>query len=229
MTRTILISVSLAALALGAGGCATKGGGGAGGKGPAPITPTERFSMKVEQHPEQMAFAAHATGLSDNQRSALSRYVEGWMANGGGAIAVSTPKAGGDAASRTAWAIKARLQQLGVSDEDVRVQGYDSDQAGAPVLVVYQKYAAVLPQCGKSWTDLAANGKNNGQANFGCAVTSNMAAQIANPRDIVTPADMGPSDAARRATIFEKYRKGDPTGATNPDANAGKVATSVVN
>jgi pilus assembly protein CpaD len=225
MTRNILVSVSLAALALGVSGCV----GGSGGKGPLPITPTERFSMKVEQHPEQMAFAAHTDGLSDNQRAALTRYVDGWMADGGGPIAISTPKTGGDAASRTAWAVKARLQQLGVTGEDVRVEGYDSDQAGAPVLIVYQRYAAVLPQCGRAWTNLAGNAKNDGQANFGCAVTSNMAAQIANPRDIVTPTDMTPADAARRAVVFDHYRKGEPTGAKSDDANAGKVATSVVN
>ena len=225
MTRTFLLSASLLAFGLAAAGCSTP----AGGRHPAPLTPTERWSMHVEQQPEQIAFGPHADGLSDNQRAALTRYVDGWMTNGGGPIAVSTPKAGGDAAARTAWAVKARLQQLGVTDADIQVQGYDSDQAGAPVLIVYQRYAAKIPECGKSWTDLTANYKNDGYQNFGCAVTANMAAQIANPRDIVSPADVGPSDAARRATIFEKYRKGEPTGAAVTDANAGKAATSVVN
>jgi pilus assembly protein CpaD len=225
MTRKLLSSVALAGLAFTVYGCA----GGAGGKGSAPITPTERYSMHVEQHPEQMAFGPHADGLSDNQRAALTRYVDGWMQNGGGDIVISSPKTGGDAASRTAWAIKARLQQLGLGDEDVKVQGYDSDQAGAPVLVVYQKFAAVVPHCNQKWTDLAANGKNNGYENFGCAVTANMAAQIANPRDIVTPQEMTPADAGRRDAIFAHYRKGEVTNAAVADPNAGKAATSVVN
>ena len=224
MTRKVLLSVSLLAVAVSVSGCLTTP---AGGKHkPDPLTPTERYSMHVEQRPEQMAFGVHADGLSDNQRAALTRYVDGWTTNGGGPIAISAPKSG-DAAARTAWAIKARLQQLGVAD--VQVQSYDTDAAGAPVLVVYSRYAAVAPKCNQSWTDLTANQKNNGYENFGCAVTANMAAQIANPRDIVTPADATSGDAGRRATIFDKYRKGDPTGATNADANAGKAATSVVN
>ncbi len=225
MTRNLLLSASLLALGLTAAACSTP----SGGHGPAPITPTERYSMHVEQHPEQMAFAQHADGLSDNQRAALTRYVDGWMNDGGGPIAISAPKAGSDAASRTAYAIKARLQQLGVAGEDVRLQGYDSDQAGAPVLVVYQRYEAVLPHCGDSWTSLQATRNNDTYKNFGCAVTANMSAQLANPRDVVAPADATPADASRRAAIFDKYRKGDPTGATIADANAGKAATSVVN
>ncbi|HEY3814657.1 MAG TPA: CpaD family pilus assembly protein [Caulobacteraceae bacterium] len=224
MTRNIQLSVALAALAVSLTACA-----GAGGKSPEPITPTERYSMKAEQHPEQMAFGAHAEGLSDNQRSALVRYVDNWMNNGGGPIVVQTPKAGGDAASRTAWAVKAKLQQLGVGDEDIQVQGYDSDQAGAPVLIVYQAYAAVIPRCGKSWTNLQNNYKNEGYENFGCALTSNMAAQVANPRDIVTPAGTTPADAGRRSVVFDKYRKGEVTSAAQADPNAGKAATSVVN
>ena len=225
MTRTFLLSTSLLAFGLAAAGCSTP----AGGHHPAPLTPTERWTMHVEQQPEQMAFGPHADGLSDNQRAALTRYVDGWTTNGGGPIAVATPKTGGDAASRTAWAVKARLQQLGVAEADIQVQGYDSDQAGAPVLIVYQRYAAKVPQCSNSWTDLTSNYKNDGYQNFGCAVTANMAAQMANPRDIAAPADMTASDAGRRATVFDKYRKGDPTGATNPDPGAGKAASSVVN
>ncbi|HWE47849.1 MAG TPA: CpaD family pilus assembly protein [Caulobacteraceae bacterium] len=226
MSCKILLSASLLILAVTVSGCMTP----AGGKHvPAPITPTERYSMHAEQRPEQMAFGVHPDGLSDNQRSALTRYVDGWMSNGGGAIAISTPKSGDAAAARTAWAIKARLQQLGVADGDVQVQSYESDTAGAPVLVVYSRYAAVVPKCNQSWTDLTNNYKNDGYQNFGCATTANMAAMVANPRDIVTPADAVSGDAGRRAVIMDKYRKGEPTGAVGADANAGKAATSVVN
>jgi pilus assembly protein CpaD len=226
MTRKILLSSTLLTLAFAASGCMTP----AGGKHtPAPITPTERYSMHAEQRPEQMAFGVHPDGLSENQRSALTHYVDGWMSNGGGPIAVSAPKSGDAASARTAWAIKARLQQLGVSDGDIQVQSYDSDTAGAPVLVVYSRYAAVVPKCNQSWTDLTNNYKNDGYQNFGCALTANMAAQVANPRDIVTPADATSGDAGRRAVIMDKYRKGEPTGATSADAGAGKAATSVVN
>jgi pilus assembly protein CpaD len=218
MNRKLPISAALLTLAFAAAACST-----AGGKGPQPITPTERYSMKVETHPEQMAFAPHADGLSDHQRAALDTYVQGWVADGGGMIEVSTPRGGGEASARTAWAVKARLTQLGVGDDDVKVVAYEPGQAGAPVLIVYQRYAAVIPECNKSWTNLAANGANASQKNFGCATTANMAAQIENPRDIVAPHGADPADAARRQVVMEHYRKGEPT-QTKSDATGGKVA-----
>jgi len=47
-----------------------------------------------------------------------------------------------------------------------------------------------------------------------------MAAQIANPNDLVHPrADDGP-DVERRMTVLEKYRAGKVTGADQPEAKA---------
>lgn len=225
MIRPLLIGACTLGLLSGLAACSTP----AGGKGPTPITPTERYTMKVEEHPEQMAFAPHATGLSDGQRDALMHYAQGWTDNGGGLIVVSVPKDGGDAAARTAWAIKAKLQALGAEDAEVRVEPYDGDHAGAPVLIVYQKYAAVIPECNKSWTNVAATRKNDTQQNFGCAVTANMAAQIENPRDITHPHHTDPSDASRREVVLGKYRKGDETAAKSDDKDAGKVSNAVQN
>ncbi len=225
MIRPLLFCASTLSLLLGVAACSTP----AGGKGPAPITPTERYSMKVEERPEQMAFAPHADGLSDGQRAALVRYAQGWTDNGGGLIVVSMPKDGGDAASRTAWAIKARLQALGADDAEVRVQAYDADHPGGPVLVVYQKFAAVIPECNRTWNNVAATRKNDTQENFGCAVTANMAAQIENPRDIAHPHHTDPTDASRQEVVLGKYRKGDATQAKSDDKDAGKVSNAVQN
>jgi pilus assembly protein CpaD len=221
MIRTLLLSATALALVFSAAACSTP----AGGKGPPPITPTERYSMKAEEHPEQIALAPHADGLSDGQRAALTKYAEGWLADGGGPIAISAPRDGGDPAARTAWAVKAKLHAMGVGDEDLRVEGYDADHAGAPVLIVYQRYQAVIPKCNESWTNLAATRKNDTQQNFGCAVTANMAAQIENPRDILHPRATEASDATRRETVLGKYRKGEVTGAKSEDPNAGKSST----
>jgi len=44
-------------------------------------------------------------------------------------------------------------------------------------------------------------------------VNANLAAQIANPRDIIAPRAMTPSDVARRSVVFDDYRKGTQTAA----------------
>jgi pilus assembly protein CpaD len=201
----------------------------AGGSGPPPVTPTSRFQMEAVSAPEQIALAAHPEGLSDNQRGAVSRFALDWADNGGGLISISAPSNGGDAANRTAWAAKQALQQAGVSPDAVRVVAYTPDQAGAPVLIAYDRFQAVVPQCGREWTDLTKTRKNETQANFGCAVTANMAAQIDNAADIRGPRSMTPADAGRRGAVMDKYRKGEPTESKSDDKNAGKVSTAVGN
>jgi pilus assembly protein CpaD len=197
---------------------------GAGGHGPQPITPTERYPLKAEAHPEEIAFRPHAEGLSANQNDALARFAKAWADQDGGPIMVGTPDNGGEVANRTGFAVKARLVALGVRDDDVRVEPYKADAEGAPVRIAYERYVAKVPHCNRSWSDLTANYQNNGEKNFGCALSANMAAQIANPRDIAGPAAMTPSDAARRQAVMEKYRSGQPTGAIIEDKSAGKVA-----
>ena len=207
------------------GACATP----SGGKGPPPITPTERYVVTASQTPEQIAFAAHAEGLSAGQRNALKSFVAGWNDSGGGSIHISAPAEGGEIARRSAWAIKAGLEQLGVTPASVEIAAYHAESPGAPVLIVYQRWTAEVPRCNTGWTSLTATRNNETQKNFGCALNANLAAQVANPRDLVRPRDMDPSDAARRGVVTDKYRRGEPTGAKYEDPNAGKVSTAVQN
>ena len=51
--------------------------------------------------------------------------------------------------------------------------------------------------------------QNKNYENFGCASQQNLAAQIANPSDLVGPRGMSPIDAANRATVIQTYRDGD--------------------
>ena len=54
-------------------------------------------------------------------------------------------------------------------------------------------------------------------AGLGCSTISNMAAQIADPRDIMGQRPMDPADAGRRTVVIQNYRRGEPTGAQVPD------------
>ncbi len=223
MNRFPIRASLVAVLMLGAAACTTA----AGGKGPDPITPIDRYPLKAVARPEQVALAPHAAGLSDNQRGVLTQFAHTWSDNAGGQISISAPEDGGEAASRTAWAAKAVLQQSGVSPDMVRVAAYHADKPGAPVLVAYDGFEAVIPQCGKAWTNLGATRNNQSQANLGCAVSANLAAMIANPADIDHPHGMDPADAGRRGVVMDKYRKGEPT-ATKSDTGAAKVSDAVV-
>jgi pilus assembly protein CpaD len=55
-------------------------------------------------------------------------------------------------------------------------------------------------------------------------VQHNVAAQVADPRDLVAPEAMTPGDAARRAVVYDNYKNGKPTGATLSADQSGAVS-----
>ena len=185
----------------------------AGGIGPDPLTPTQRFTLQVEPGLERVALAVHEGGLSPRQRDALAGVANGFGIEGAPVLRVEAPAGGDTVASDFAFQVKRALEAQGVPGHLIQVVAYDAPDVRAPVLVGYETLRAAVPQCGREWTNLTRTAENQTSANFGCAVTANLAAQIENPRDIVQPRGMGPADAARRSVVFDNYRTGEPTAA----------------
>ncbi len=208
-TRTLLIAVAAAAL-LAQAGCV---GLPAEGTGPIPLTPTSRFSLQVEPGVDRLALAVHEAGLSSNQTLALRDMVNRFAAEGAPMLTVEAPSGDDPLASDIAWRVKGALEAAGAPSYRVRVVTYVAPDPRAPVLVGFDTVRAAVPQCGREWTNLARTGTNAGSANFGCAVNANLAAQIANPRDMVAPRPMTAPDAARRSVVFDHYRAGEQTAA----------------
>ena len=66
--------------------------------------------------------------------------------------------------------------------------------------------------------------ENKPYHNFGCATQRNLAAMIDNPADLEQPRPETPAYTTRRNAAFEKYRKGDPTTTTYPEADKAKLS-----
>ena len=224
MTRSSLIAVaSMLALAGPLAAC-----GGAAGSGPVPLTPTSRYALQVEPGVDVVAFAVHETGLSQNQSLVLRDMVNRFALEGAPTLVVEAPSGDDPVSHGLAWTIKGTLEAAGVPPHQIRVAIYEAPAPRAPVLVGFETVRAAVPQCGTSWTNLGRTGANAGYANFGCAVNANLAAQIANPRDIVAPRPMQPSAAARRAVVFDRYRAGEPTSATRePMVEGNRISNAV--
>jgi pilus assembly protein CpaD len=58
-------------------------------------------------------------------------------------------------------------------------------------------------------------------------VTANIAAQVANPEDLLGPRAETPIDSGRRATVLDKYRKGELTSSAKDDQSSGVVSKAV--
>jgi pilus assembly protein CpaD len=192
-----------------------------------PVTPTQQFKMQAVQTPDEILLGLHPEGLSDHQRAALADYARGYIEAGGDGIVIQVPAGDGEAAARMAQSAKAVLQSQGLHDSEVALDVYTADKAQAPIRLSYARWRAKPIACGKSWNDITASRDNQAQSNFGCAVTANMSVQIADPRDINGPRASDPSDAGRRATVLDKYRKGEITAATSDDKAKGNVTQEI--
>lgn len=194
------------------------------GPGPAAaLTPTEQYPIEVRQNPDEIRLAIHDRGLTEGQQAALTALVDRWRETGGGPVTVQAPRGPGDAVAG-AYANQAAqtLVDLGVPGEQIRMAGYQPQAKGAdpkappPLIVGFASYQAVGPQCGH-WDNMTSTGANKPYANFGCAVSANFAAQIANPRDLLAPQHMTPADATRRTNVLDHYRKGEITSTVKDD------------
>ncbi|RFC64985.1 pilus assembly protein CpaD [Fulvimarina endophytica] len=122
------------------------------------------------------------------------------------------------AASLVAHEALAVLARSGVSRDRVILQSYAAHDAlrPTPIRLAFATLTAKTAPCGRWPSDLGDTSENENYFNFGCASQQNLAAQIADPRDLLSPRGMGPVDGERRDTVIEKYRKGESFTSSRP-------------
>ena len=182
-------------------GCATP----KAADGTAMLTPTQQFKPKVEETPTTLALAPHTTGLSDTQRQAIARFAETYREDPTAELTLRVPQGVADTLTPTRMAaqVVTTLEQYGVPRTRVRVASYDgSAEASAPVVLSYWRYAVAETDCSTTWDNVGATGSNKVSGNFGCATSSNFAAMVADPRDILRPVPMDPADNTRRQVVL---------------------------
>ncbi len=121
---------------------------------------------------------------------------------------------------RTGAAIRRLGAELGVPPGGWTVGGYPVANPGlaSPVRLTFQRMQAkVSSKCGL-WprdlgaSDIRADWSNEPQWNLGCATQSNIAAQVADPVDLVRGRPEGRIDTVRRTRDIGEMRKGkDPS------------------
>jgi pilus assembly protein CpaD len=103
----------------------------------------------------------------------------------------------------------------------------DVPNAPDEVKITYIGYQAHAESCGGWPTNLGDTAANLPNPNLGCATQHNIAAMVADPRDLATPKPFEPGDAQRGLTVLDKYRKGDPTPANKTAEQSGAVSKAV--
>lgn len=148
------------------------------------------------------------THLSITQRSIIQQAVGNYRSNGSGVIHILIPTGSPNAraAARLKNDIAATLRRGGVKPFNISSETYDAEGPSAPVRLSYSAMTASTNQCGQWPKDILDTADNKHYANFGCASQNNLAAQIANPADLLGPRATSPIDAERRGFVIDKYR-----------------------
>jgi pilus assembly protein CpaD len=172
-------------------------------------------------------------GLNPAQQTEIAGFASAWRREATGGIIIDVPSgtANAHAARGASSEIRSLLAHAGVPPQAVAIRGYrPSDlSALATIKLNYPRMAAQAGPCGLWPDDLGPTldpqyNHNRPYWNLGCASQRNLAAQVANPADLVQPRAETPVYAARRSTVLDKYRQGEATATTYPDAGKGAIS-----
>lgn len=222
--RVTASAIFVLALGLGAAGCSSSM---VGSDPMAPMTPLSRYSLRVEPGVDRIALAVHDQGLSANQREAIGQLAARYAASGSGAITVEAPAGEDPAAVQQTYAVRSALQVAGVPGDRIQIAAYNAPDPRAPVLAGFETVRAATPNCSLRAGDLGTRYSNQSSHGLGCAITANMAAQIADPRDILGPRAMTPADSGRAAVVFDNYRKGEVSSTPQEFLVNGQISRAV--
>ena len=179
-------------------------------------------------HPITLAEVQHAldvpvgTGersLTTPLRDLIRGFAQDYLALSKSTVSIAVPNssANAGAANNVKGDIRKVLIEAGVKGNRIVLTSYDpaDSSASAPVRLSFVAVTAITGDCGQWPSDLFGPSirDNTNWENFGCATQQNLAAQVANPADLVGPRGMTPIDAQRRAEVISIYRaEGNPAG-----------------
>lgn len=226
-----LLTLSLLTLAL--AGCKTLDEPGAHVAGWTIVDPAQRHPIMVSQQPSTLTVrvARSSQGLTPPQKGQVAGFLERYRASDAGnsklVIAVPSGSPNESAAVRAVGDIRHLITAYGFNEANVAIEPYNEPRdVNAPVRLSYLRYVAEGPECGRWTSNLADDPRNLPYPNFGCAQQRNLAAQVANPADLLGPRSVDPSDPERRSVVFDKYREGKPTHAEKSQDERIQVRTT---
>lgn len=217
INKTALRSASVAAVILAASCAAPVNDGQSPSSDPAVNHP---ISVEPQFTTIKLSFSAPEAGLLPDDTARFEAFVADYLSRGSGSISVSAPA--GPASAQALDYFGERLFSMGVSRSRILV---GTHQGNGQVEVGFIAYSAHTAACGDWDENLGSTSANRPSKNLGCAVQSNIAAQVANPRDLVEMRASDPADAGRRATVIGNYEQGKPTAAQKDPDQSGEVST----
>lgn len=207
ITGNIAVMVAAAALL---GGCAWKRDSITVGSVPDDYRTNHPIIVSEQDEVLDLPVGVSEHGMTRVQRVAVDGYVSNYDHDGGAVISIMVPAnaANSAAASSAAYEIAQHMYRKGVPSGRVITVPYDAGapEQPAPIRLIYGRMKAHVGQCGRWPEDVLRTRENKHYANFGCAYQNNLAAQLANPSDLLGPREQTEIDAANRGVAIDDYQ-----------------------
>lgn len=156
-------------------------------------------------------FGASDQGISRTQEAAILGFLDKYDTSGGSVVQIMMPAGSANerAVANLSQSIFDLVVEAGVPRHKIVAVPYQAtaSEHAAPVRLTFTTMAASAGQCGR-WPDdiMKASAENKHYANFGCSYQNNLAAQVANPADLLGPRKPSEIDAERRVLAIDEYR-----------------------
>lgn len=160
-----------------------------------------------------IAVASSDFSMTRGQRDAVDGLMYRYDRSAAPPVLVLAPSGSANAAAATNVAsdIARFLRKSGVRNVEIAHYAVDAPDVSAPIRVSYSMVKATTGKCGRWPDDMLKTSENKHWANFGCSYQNNLAAQVANPNDLVGPRRPSEIDAENRTVAIDEYQTKDTT------------------
>lgn len=149
-------------------------------------------------------------GATKAQLATFEGFLQSYDRDAAPVLTILTPSGSVNAfaASEAARDFGRAARESGVPPGRIMMSSYQagSNEVAAPVRVSFTGVKAHTNKCGRWPEDIGSSQHNKLYANFGCSYQSNLAAQMANPTDLLGPRKPTTIDAERRGIVIDDYR-----------------------
>jgi pilus assembly protein CpaD len=177
----------------------------------------------IAEKEEKLDLPVGATdrGATASQRASLDGFLSNYDKTAAPVLSIISPSGSVNAAAaaNVAQDFAHIAREAGVPAGRIILASYQAlpEEVNAPVRVTFSVMRTQTDKCGRWPEDILQTSENKHYADFGCSYQNNVAAQIANPNDLLGPRKQSPIDAANRETVIGDYQVGDSDFGENID------------
>lgn len=171
----------------------------------------------------------NADGLTTSQLSKVHRFMAAYNKTVQSPLTIEAPSGASNESSTIAALKEVRnvTKQYGVPVAALDLRPYFAEgEIAPPIRMSFERNVAVGPDCPDWSQNMAKDRENVPFSNYGCATQKNLAAIIANPRDLIEPRGHDPLSrpSDRRDTVFRDYIRGETTSARRSEEEKSAIS-----